>query len=238
MPGFTRKAQEVQLDKNIKLFDCPGIIFTHSASEAEAALRNAVKVEQLANPFSPIELIIKRCPKEQLLSVYKIATFKNATDFVTNVATKRNKVGRGGVLDLEGCARMIVKDWCSGKIPYMTRPPERANVHLEASVVPAWGKDFDINAIERIEAEQVFANLDVKMDDTDYATVVRICLLPRLGFFPCENTPKPGMKIITHLCESPYALQGWEALIASNPAILIRVSVVYSSKIFLLKCLF
>jgi nuclear GTP-binding protein len=181
MPGFTRKAQEVQLDKNIKLFDCPGIIFTHAASESEAALRNAVKVEQLSNPFAPIDLIIKRCPKEQLLRVYKIASFKNANDFITTVAQKRNKVGRGGILDLEGTARMIIKDWCLGKIPYMTRPPERLNVHVEASVVPAWGKDFDINAIESIEA-QVFASLDNKMDDGDYATVVRSIFLASFAF--------------------------------------------------------
>lgn len=177
MPGLTRKAQEVQLDKNIKLFDCPGIIFTSSSSEAEAALRNAVKVQNIGNPFSPIELIVKRCPKEQLLSVYKIATFKNANDLVTMVAQKRNRVGHGGVLDLEGTARMIITDWCLGKIPYMTRPPERTNVHVEASVVSAWGKEFDIAAIERIETEQVFNILDEKMDSTEYATVVRTALL-------------------------------------------------------------
>ena len=42
-PGVTRAAQEVHLDKHVKLLDSPGIVFSAGSSPA-AALRNCVKV--------------------------------------------------------------------------------------------------------------------------------------------------------------------------------------------------
>lgn len=45
-PGVTRTAQEVHLDKHVKLLDSPGIVFSAGSSPA-AALRNCVKVGHL-----------------------------------------------------------------------------------------------------------------------------------------------------------------------------------------------
>jgi len=36
--------QEVQLDKHIKLLDCPGIVMALNGSDEQAILRNCVKV--------------------------------------------------------------------------------------------------------------------------------------------------------------------------------------------------
>lgn len=41
-----------------------------------------------------MELIIKRCPKEQLLEIYHIADFKDNTEFLTHVAMKRGKLAK------------------------------------------------------------------------------------------------------------------------------------------------
>lgn len=53
-PGLTRTMQEVQLDKNIKLLDCPGVVMIKSGeNEAAVALRNCMKIEKLDDPVSP-----------------------------------------------------------------------------------------------------------------------------------------------------------------------------------------
>jgi nuclear GTP-binding protein len=55
-PGVTKNAQTIQLDKNIKLLDCPGIVFSKTTNEEESAqvlLRNCVKVELLEDPTLP-----------------------------------------------------------------------------------------------------------------------------------------------------------------------------------------
>jgi len=153
-PGFTKSMQEVVLDKNLKLLDCPGIVFTASASEAEAALRNAVKVEQLVDVIAPVELIIQKSTQEQLMEIYQLGPFENVVQFLTAVAKKRGKVKPGGIVDIDSAARVVIADWNGGKIPYMSRPP-RDTSQIAAEIVPAWSEEFNIASIAALEAEHV-----------------------------------------------------------------------------------
>lgn len=54
-PGLTRSMQEVQLDKNVKLLDCPGVVMlrSHSENDASIALRNCKRIEKLDDPIGP-----------------------------------------------------------------------------------------------------------------------------------------------------------------------------------------
>lgn len=53
-PGLTRSMQEVHLDKNVKLLDCPGVIMLKSGdSDAAIALRNCKRIEKLNDPIGP-----------------------------------------------------------------------------------------------------------------------------------------------------------------------------------------
>ncbi|KAK7268591.1 hypothetical protein RIF29_21292 [Crotalaria pallida] len=52
--GLTRSLQEVQLDKNIKLLDCPGVVMLKSQeNNASVALRNCKRIEKLDDPIAP-----------------------------------------------------------------------------------------------------------------------------------------------------------------------------------------
>lgn len=65
--------QEVQLDKNVRLLDCPGIVMaTGDEASAHTILRNAVKVEQIEDPTAPVEIILSRCRKDQMMLQYKV----------------------------------------------------------------------------------------------------------------------------------------------------------------------
>ncbi len=141
-PGLTKSTQEIHLDKTIKLVDCPGIVFASGAA-ADAALRNAVKVEQLKDPIAPVELIMRRCRREQLQQLYAIPAFGSAAEFLVHIAKKKGKLKKGGVPDYDAAARTVLQDWNSGKIKYYTLPPrDAAGTHLGAAIVPAWGKSF------------------------------------------------------------------------------------------------
>lgn len=53
-PGLTRSMQEVQLDKNVKLLDCPGVVMLKSQeNSASIALKNCKRIEKLEDPISP-----------------------------------------------------------------------------------------------------------------------------------------------------------------------------------------
>ena len=101
-PGFTKVAQEVVLDKNIKILDSPGVVFADENSynnddddaaikddeaklrrkQAEITLKNVIKVENVDDPLPSIELILERCNKEHLQQLYEIPEFDNITDFL------------------------------------------------------------------------------------------------------------------------------------------------------------
>ena len=67
------------------------------------------------------------------------------------VARARGKMKKGGVLDLEMSARTVLTDWVQGRIPYCTKPPEvRQSIHDETTIVAAWGKEFDLAAINTV----------------------------------------------------------------------------------------
>merc|ERR1711997_1344133 len=54
-PGVTKAMQEVQLDSKVKLLDCPGMVLASgNMTDASVALRNAIKVESLADPITPV----------------------------------------------------------------------------------------------------------------------------------------------------------------------------------------
>ena len=64
-------AQEVILDKNIRLMDSPGIVFADGDSSA-TTLRNCVNVDDLEDVLSPIQAILERCPQGYLMQVCMI----------------------------------------------------------------------------------------------------------------------------------------------------------------------
>lgn len=155
-PGVTRVAQEVQLDKNIRLIDCPGIVFSQSQADA-LVLRNCIKLDQLYDPITPVETILKRVGPEPLMVAYGVPRFNSTAEFLACVCSSRGKLKVGGVFDMNSAARLVLKDWNSGNIPFYTLPPKGpSKAHVGASVVQEWGKDFDINAV--VDDEKAMLN--------------------------------------------------------------------------------
>ncbi|KAG0050462.1 Guanine nucleotide-binding protein-like 3 [Gryganskiella cystojenkinii] len=154
-PGFTKVAQEINLDKNIKLLDCPGIVFSkgeNGETSAELLLRNCVKVELLEDPLSPVELIVGRCRKDQLMEMYGVPYFEDVNDFLVHLARQRGKLKRGGIPDIFSAARSVLNDWNSGKIPYYTIPPATAHTPAAAaSLIQGWSAEFDIDTQEDVQ---------------------------------------------------------------------------------------
>ncbi|CAL4074115.1 unnamed protein product, partial [Meganyctiphanes norvegica] len=151
-PGFTKTLQEVQLDSKLRLLDCPGIILPggDTSSDAAAALRNAVKLEQLEDPITPIEAILARADKQQLMLHYRLSEFSNSMEFLALLCKRMGKLKKGGVPDYETAARAVLHDWNIGNIKYYTSPPvvEESGVALLTSLAP----EFDIDSLMDTES--------------------------------------------------------------------------------------
>lgn len=58
--------------------------------------------------------ILKLCPAKLLVTLYKIPTFDSVDDFLQKVATLRGKLKKGGIVDTEAAARIVLHDWNQG----------------------------------------------------------------------------------------------------------------------------
>lgn len=171
-PGVTRSLQEVHLDKNIRLIDCPGIVFSRTGADS-LVLRNCVKIEQLDDVIGPVETILKRVGAEPLMVAYCLPEFANVTEFLALIAKLRGKIKPGGAYDVEAAARAVLGDWNGGKIPFYTIPPRGPRkAHLSADIVSQWGREFDVRNV--IKAEQKMLNSAQDLDAKTRANTVRL----------------------------------------------------------------
>lgn len=55
--------QEVELDKHIRLIDSPGVVLASKGQfdPVEVALKNAIRIESLNDPITPVLAILRRC---------------------------------------------------------------------------------------------------------------------------------------------------------------------------------
>eukprot|EP00357_Protocruzia_adherens_P018379 CAMPEP_0115017700 /NCGR_PEP_ID=MMETSP0216-20121206/28293_1 /TAXON_ID=223996 /ORGANISM="Protocruzia adherens, Strain Boccale" /LENGTH=432 /DNA_ID=CAMNT_0002388607 /DNA_START=30 /DNA_END=1328 /DNA_ORIENTATION=+ len=130
--GFTKIMQEITLDKKIKLLDCPGIVFTDAKSSDLNVLKNVVKIEDLDDPYRPVDILLQKVNKMEILKRYEIAEFdeNNPTQFLAMIANKRGKLKKGGIPDFDQAARLVLQDWTSGRLPYYTVPPTHEDIDM------------------------------------------------------------------------------------------------------------
>ncbi|XP_064605181.1 guanine nucleotide-binding protein-like 3-like protein isoform X2 [Liolophura sinensis] len=156
-PGVTRLMQEVQLDKHIKLLDSPGIVMATGTSDTSVILRNCVRLEGLPDPISPVDAILKRCDKKQMMLHYNLADYKDVNEFLSLLATRLGKLKKGGLPDVDKAARVVLQDWTNGKITYFTHPPEQHTLptHVSAEFVQQMATAFDISTITDQEKDML-----------------------------------------------------------------------------------
>ncbi|CEO99599.1 hypothetical protein PBRA_007332 [Plasmodiophora brassicae] len=145
-PGVTRHLQTVQLDGKISLIDSPGVIFNDDGANA---LRNALRVETIDDAVGAIASVVDKFPAEQLMQIYGIGRFSNASELLFRIAHKCGKLKKGGVPDLDQAARIVLRDWNTGKIPYYVPAPvdEQSTQVNDVQIVSDWAQPLDIDAI-------------------------------------------------------------------------------------------
>lgn len=157
VPGFTKTMQEVQLDSKVKLLDSPGMVLASgNMTDSGVALRNAIKVDTLDDPVTPVEAILQRCPKQQMMLQYHISEYNGTTEFLSLIARGMGRLKKGGVPDVFMAARLVLNDWNSGKIKYFTHPPEVTSTDdISAEIVTEFAKEFQLDDLDKMDAEDM-----------------------------------------------------------------------------------
>ncbi|CAI2340849.1 unnamed protein product [Caenorhabditis sp. 36 PRJEB53466] len=169
LPGITKEIQEVELDKNIRLIDSPGVVLVSQKDldPVEVALKNAIRVDNLLDPIAPVHAILRRCSKETIMMHYNLADFSSVDQFLAQLARRIGKLRRGARPDLNAAAKRVLNDWNTGKLRYYTHPPEQGSskdeIVVPAEVVSQFSKEFDIDAIAD-EQNQIVEGLPMESD--------------------------------------------------------------------------
>ncbi|XP_045165338.2 guanine nucleotide-binding protein-like 3 homolog [Mercenaria mercenaria] len=146
-PGVTKQMKEVQLDKHVRLLDSPGVVMATEKSDTSVILRNCVKLENLEDPTGPVEAILKRCNKQQMMLHYCITEYKDVHEFLSLLARRLGRLKKGGIPDVNRAARTVLQHWNMGKINYYTHPPEQMETHVSSEIVTQMGQEFDIDSL-------------------------------------------------------------------------------------------
>ncbi|CAI5440637.1 unnamed protein product [Caenorhabditis angaria] len=169
LPGITKELQEVELDKNIRLIDSPGVVLVSQKDldPIEVALKNAIRVDNLLDPIAPVHAILRRCSKETLMLHYTLADFNSVDQFLAQLARRIGKLRRGARPDMNAAAKRVLNDWNTGKLRYYTHPPEQGSAKDEnivpAEIVSQFSQEFDIDTIAE-EQKQIVEGLPMESD--------------------------------------------------------------------------
>ena len=125
-PGYTKGLQEVILDNNLRLLDCPGVVMTNDENNI---LHNIIRTEEIKEPLEVVGKILKKMNQEYFLKIYDvdISLLKGSELTVEKimylVGEKLKKYKKGGIVDLDKTARIVINDWNLGKLKYYSVPP-------------------------------------------------------------------------------------------------------------------
>ncbi|KZF26290.1 nuclear GTP-binding protein NUG1 [Xylona heveae TC161] len=182
--GVTTSLREVKLDSKLKLLDSPGIVFPSSTEASKASkvdeqarlvLLNAVPPKQIEDPVPAVSLLLRRLSSSQelfqkLLDVYGLPPLMSfggdvTTDFLTQVARKRGRLGKGGIPNLNSAATTVITDWRDGRIQgwieaptlqMVAAPPAGSEIKEgqadevvpdQKEIVTEWAKEFQLEGL-------------------------------------------------------------------------------------------
>lgn len=139
MPGKTKHYQTLFLpsdipnpntnaiDKSICLMDCPGLVFpSFNSSRADMMVNGIFPIDTIKDYHSPISIIIQRIPTKIFNDFYKInlPDLYSAKQFLQIIAEKRGFYTGSSLPDEAKTAKLVLKDYVSGKLLYCYLRPD------------------------------------------------------------------------------------------------------------------
>ncbi|KAI0301855.1 hypothetical protein B0F90DRAFT_1838736 [Multifurca ochricompacta] len=137
-PSTTSRTFEVTLElggKAVVFIDTPGLAWQPSdegsledrekSRAQDVLLRNRGRIDRIKDPMPAVSYIVSRAETEDLMVFYGLPAFTkdNVDAFLVGVARAHALVKKGGNPDLAGAARLVLRDWSTGKLPRYAIPP-------------------------------------------------------------------------------------------------------------------
>ncbi|PIN78790.1 GTPase [Candidatus Woesearchaeota archaeon CG10_big_fil_rev_8_21_14_0_10_34_8] len=111
--GHTRGLQKIRITNRILMLDSPGVLpFTEKDETKHVLIGTTTNVK---DPDVYACEIIKIYPYV-IAKHYDVESYSDEYDLLEKIAEKRNMKIKGGEVDVDRAARMVIRDWQTGKI--------------------------------------------------------------------------------------------------------------------------
>lgn len=151
----TKYIQTIPIGKHIVLCDCPGLVFPSvSTTKQDMVVDGIMPIDQMRDYRAPVALLCTRIPMRTFELLYGIRfeeKMRNprrrneplaVDELLSAFARSKGMMAQKGVPNYHAAARVLLKDYVSGKILYCHPPPE---------------DDEDFNGEEQRQQQQDYA---------------------------------------------------------------------------------
>lgn len=150
-PGHTKHFQTIYLTSNVRLCDCPGLVFPSKIPRTLQILIGAYPIAQVREPFTSVKFLAERLDLPKLLGISHPEGDDtwSAMDVCDGWAKKRGFLtAKAARLDSYRAANNILRMSLEGKICLCFKPPEYyANLEY-------WKNHPDVGEISWIQAKE------------------------------------------------------------------------------------
>ena len=119
--GFTKGIQKIKLTSEIQILDTPGVIPEEEYSHTQkGAIQKHAKIgarttDTIREPEVIIEGLMRDHPKE-IEEFYGVDVKGDAELLIEEVGKKKNFLRKGGGVDEDRTARLVIRDWQEGRV--------------------------------------------------------------------------------------------------------------------------
>ena len=174
IPGRTKHYQTLFLpeepnlnisSKSICLVDCPGLIFpSFTTSKADMLVNGIYPIDTLSDIYNPIQIIINQIPSKILANFYKIILpdIYSAKQFLQIIAKKRGFYTGNGLPEEAKTAKLILRDYTSGKLLYCHLRPDYSEEKF--GKISTFENNIELTKKEK-ENHKLIENIPANFDD-------------------------------------------------------------------------
>ena len=153
------------LPKSICLVDCPGLIFpSFTTSKADMLVNGIYPIDTLSDIYNPIQIIINLIPSKILSNFYKITLpdIYSAKQFLQIIAKKRGFYTGNGLPEEAKTAKLILRDYTSGKLLYCHLRPDYTEEKF--GKISTFENNIELTKEEK-ENHKLIENIPANFDD-------------------------------------------------------------------------
>ncbi len=122
IPGYTKSSMTVRAATWLKVVDTPGII--PRGDEEELALRSALRPESLDDPIPVAVKLLRRAMEKRPGVIRETYGVEEGDPYrvLEGIARRRGLYLKGGELNVEEAARIVIRDWQTGRLVFYYTP--------------------------------------------------------------------------------------------------------------------